>query len=165
MRDRVLGYRPTNYVVERPVCEFVNQPQIAGEKTAPISVSVQQLWHWAKSRKGDRDLMKVSRGKWSTISAVLLSLAALLFAAPASADQNDDVFVGELQRHGITFADRNAAIAAGHNMCAGLDKRQTPTSLVMNVVEATDLSAKDAGYLLGASVASYCPQHRGVVGN
>jgi Protein of unknown function (DUF732) len=101
----------------------------------------------------------------SAISAVLLSATALLFAAPASADQNDDVFVGALQRHGITFSDRNAAIAAGHNMCAGLDKRQTPRSLVLNVVEATDLSAKDAGYLLGASVAYYCPQYRGNVGN
>ena len=109
--------------------------------------------------------MKAIDWKRSTIAAVLLSAAALLFAAPASADQNDDVFVGALQRHGITFSDRNAAIAAGHNMCAGLDKRQTPTALVMNVVEATDLSARDAGYLLGASVAYYCPQHRGVVGN
>jgi hypothetical protein len=109
--------------------------------------------------------MKATLWKRPTSGAVALSVAALLFAAPASADQNDDVFVGALQRHGITFADRNAAIAAGHNMCAGLDKRQTPTSLVLNVVEATDLSARDAGYLLGASVAYYCPQHRGAVGN
>ena len=107
--------------------------------------------------------MKAIDWKRSTIAAVLLSAAALLFAAPASADQNDDVFVGALQRHGITFSDRNAAIAAGHNMCAGLDKRQTPTALVMNVVEATDLSARDAGYLLGASVAYYCPEHKGAV--
>ncbi|HEY3994857.1 MAG TPA: DUF732 domain-containing protein [Mycobacterium sp.] len=109
--------------------------------------------------------MKAIHWKRSTIGVIPLSVAALLFAGPASADQNDDVFVGSLQRHGITFADRNAAIAAGHNMCAGLDKRQTPTSLVMNVVAATDLSARDAGYLLGASVAYYCPQHRGAVGN
>jgi hypothetical protein len=36
---------------------------------------------------------------------------------------------------------------------------------MMEVVRTTDLSAKDAGYLLGASVASYCPQHKGVIDN
>ncbi|WP_231994743.1 DUF732 domain-containing protein [Mycobacterium sp. ACS4054] len=99
------------------------------------------------------------------VGAVTLAGAGLLFAAPASADQNDDAFIAEIQRSGIVFTDRGAAIAAGHNLCAGLDKGKTPTSLVLNVVRATDLSAREAGYLLGASVASYCPQHRAAVGN
>ncbi|OBG63251.1 hypothetical protein A5702_23075 [Mycobacterium sp. E3339] len=99
------------------------------------------------------------------VGAVMLAGGGLLFAAPASADQNDDAFIAEIQRSGIVFTDRGAAIAAGHNMCAGLDKGKTPTSLVLNVVRATDLSAHEAGYLLGASVASYCPQHRAAVGN
>ncbi|WP_231977645.1 DUF732 domain-containing protein [Mycobacterium sp. E2989] len=99
------------------------------------------------------------------VGAVMLAGGGLLFAAPASADQHDDAFIAEIQRSGIVFTDRGAAIAAGHNMCAGLDKGKTPTSLVLNVVRATDLSAHEAGYLLGASVASYCPQHRAAVGN
>lgn len=97
---------------------------------------------------------------WSTIGTVAMAAAGLLFAAPASADQNDDSFLAAIQRNGIAFGDRGAAIAAGHNMCAGLDKGKTPTSLVLSVVKATDLSAQAAGYLLGASVASYCPQHK-----
>ncbi len=101
---------------------------------------------------------------WSTAVAVALAGATVLFAAPASADQNDDSFIAEIQRNGVVFADRGAAIAAGHNMCAGLDKGRTPTSLVLNVVRATDLSAHEAAFLLGASVASYCPQHRAAVG-
>ncbi|OBG95373.1 hypothetical protein A5697_24725 [Mycobacterium sp. E3251] len=101
-------------------------------------------------------------GNWSTI--VALVGAAVFFAAPASADQKDDAFISEIQRNGIVFSDRGAAIAAGHNMCAGLDSGKTPTSLVLNVVRATDLSAHEAGYLLGASVASYCPQHRAAIG-
>ncbi|WP_082948352.1 DUF732 domain-containing protein [Mycobacterium sp. 852014-52450_SCH5900713] len=102
-------------------------------------------------------------GNWSAIVA-LAGGAAVFFATPASADQKDDSFISEIQRNGIVFTDRGAAIAAGHNMCAGLDSGKTPTSLVLNVVRATDLSAHEAGYLLGASVASYCPQHRGAIG-
>ncbi|MGD1208361.1 DUF732 domain-containing protein [Mycobacterium seoulense] len=100
----------------------------------------------------------------AAIGAVALAGSAVLFAAPASADQHDDAFIAEIQRNGVVFTDRGAAIAAGHNMCAGLDKGKTPTSLVLNVVRATDLSAHEAAFLLGAAVASYCPQHRAAVG-
>lgn len=89
-----------------------------------------------------------------------MATAAVLFAAPAEADQNDDSFLAAIQRDGIVFGDRGAAITAGHDVCAGLDKGKTPTSLVLSVVKATPLSVQEAGYLLGASVASYCPQHK-----
>jgi Protein of unknown function (DUF732) len=108
---------------------------------------------------------KSSVGKLSTIATVPLSAAALLFAPLAAADQGDDAFIASLQRHNIAFTDRGSAITAGHSMCSGLDRGQTPTSLMMSVVRATPLSAKDAGYLLGASVASYCPQHKGAIEN
>lgn len=109
--------------------------------------------------------MNAHVGNWSTIGAAVLAAgAALLFAAPASADQNDDSFIAEIQRDGIVFTDRGSAIAAGHNMCAGLDKGKSPSSLVLNVARSSYLSAHQAGYLLGASVASYCPQHRAAVG-
>ncbi|OBG83369.1 hypothetical protein A9X05_02250 [Mycobacterium sp. E3298] len=108
--------------------------------------------------------MNAHAGMWRIVGAASAG-AAVFFAAPASADQIDDSFLAEIQRNGIVFTDRGAAIAAGHNMCAGLDKGKSPTSLVLNVVRATDLSAHEAGYLLGAAVASYCPQHRAAIGN
>ncbi|OBG56992.1 MULTISPECIES: DUF732 domain-containing protein [unclassified Mycobacterium] len=108
--------------------------------------------------------MNAHAGMWRAVGAAAAG-AAVYFAAPASADQIDDSFLAEIQRNGIVFTDRGAAITAGHNMCAGLDKGKSPTSLVLNVVRATDLSAHEAGYLLGASVASYCPQHRATIGN
>ncbi|VAZ90605.1 DUF732 domain-containing protein [Mycobacterium pseudokansasii] len=102
---------------------------------------------------------KAELQKWSIISAILLSAAALIFATPAAADQTDDEFFGALKKHGIVFANRNAAIAMAHSMCAGLDKGQKPTLLVLSLMKNTDLSAHEAGYFLGASVASYCPQY------
>lgn len=85
---------------------------------------------------------------------------ALLCAGPASADPTDDAFVSALQRNGISFSDRNAAIAAGHSACSGLSKGQTRTFVVLSLVKNTDLNVRQSGYLLGASMASYCPQFK-----
>ncbi|WP_242657532.1 DUF732 domain-containing protein [Mycobacterium intracellulare] len=100
-------------------------------------------------------------GKWSTISAVLFLLASPLLAAPASADKTDRAFLAALQQHGIAFTDDDAAIATAHSVCDGLDQGQTRSSLALSLVKNTSLSAHEAGYFLGVSVASYCPQHNG----
>lgn len=100
------------------------------------------------------------RRKWRTSSAIVFCVAALEFAAPASADQTDDDFLAVLKRHGIAFANRDAAIATGHRVCTGLDADQTPANLILSLVKDTDLSAHEAGYFFGAAVNSYCPQYR-----
>ncbi|MCA2245842.1 DUF732 domain-containing protein [Mycobacterium sp. WUMAC-067] len=104
----------------------------------------------------------MSCGKWLTTS-VLLLVAALQFATPASADQTDDDFLAALRKHGIVFTNRDAAIATGHRVCSGLDADQTPANLILSLVKDTDLSAHVAGYFFGAAVNSYCPQHRPVI--
>lgn len=98
--------------------------------------------------------------KWLTASAIVLCVAALEFATPASADQTDDDFLAALKKHGIVFTNRDVAIAAGHKVCTGLDAGQTPANLILSLVKDTDLSAHVAGYFFGAAVNSYCPQYR-----
>lgn len=105
----------------------------------------------------------VGLGKSSTICAVLLSAAALLPAAPASADESDDAFIAALDNNGIDINDRNTAITMGHNVCAGLDKGQDSSVLVLKVINDTNLSARQAGYFVGVSVAAYCPQYKGTL--
>lgn len=100
------------------------------------------------------------RWKWLTTSAILLSAAALQFAPPVSADQTDDDFLAALKKHGIVFTNRDAAIAAGHRVCAGLDADQTLTNLILSLVKDTDLSAHVVSYFFGTAVTSYCPQYR-----
>lgn len=85
------------------------------------------------------------RWKWLTTSAILLSAAALQFAPPVSADQTDDDFLAALKKHGIVFTNRDAAIAAGHRVCAGLDADQTPANLILSLVKDTDLSVTSRG--------------------
>jgi hypothetical protein len=109
--------------------------------------------------------MHLGRGKSSAGCAVALSAAALLCAAPASADQMDDAFVAALAKNGIAMPDRDNAIATAHSVCAGFDKGEASTALAMGLVKDTDLSPKQAGYFVGVSVAAYCPQYKGKTDN
>jgi Protein of unknown function (DUF732) len=104
--------------------------------------------------------MKIRFWKWSTVWAVFLSAAALLSAAPASADQTDDAFVAALAKGGITTSDPNTAIAMAHRVCAGLDTNQPASALAMQLTKDADLSPKESGYFIGLSVAAYCPQNK-----
>jgi hypothetical protein len=107
--------------------------------------------------------MNVGRGTWSTFIAVLLSAAAPLSAAPASADQTDDAFIAALASQGIPI-DSNTAIQMGRNMCALLDQGTTRPLLAMKIMNDTNLSARQAGFFLGASTSAYCPQYRTTTG-
>src|ERR1700744_4584799 len=104
-------------------------------------------------------------GKWSTVCAVVLSAAALLSEAPASADPTDDAFVAALAKEGIVSTDRNATIAMAHTVCAGLDKTNKSAVLAMNLMRDTDLSLKQSSYFIGVSISAYCPQHIGLTDN
>lgn len=109
--------------------------------------------------------MNVGIGKCSKICAVLLSAAALFSAASASADPTDDAFVAALENYGIDTIGPDTAIAHGKAVCAGLDKGQDSSLLAMKLMNDTklNLSARQAGFFIGASVAAYCPQYRGSV--
>ena len=110
--------------------------------------------NWSSMRFG-------GKWKWSIVCAVLLSAAALLSAAPASADPTDDAFVAALAKDGITMPGPNTAIATGHTVCAELENNQNTSALAMSLMKDTDLSLKQSSYFIGASMSAYCPQHVG----
>jgi Protein of unknown function (DUF732) len=109
--------------------------------------------------------MNVGPKMWSTVCAILLSAAALLSAAPASADPTDDAFAAALAKEGITFPERNTAIATAHTVCAGLDQSNQSSLLAMKLMKDTDLSLKQSSYFIGASISAYCPQYIGRTDN
>ncbi len=111
--------------------------------------------------------MNVGPGKWkwSAVCAVLLSVAALFSAAPASADPTGDAFVAALANGGIGVTDRNSAIAAAHTVCAELDNNQNTSVLAMSLMKGTDLSLQQSSYFVGAAMSAYCPQYIGHTDN
>ena len=109
--------------------------------------------------------MNIGPSKWSTVRAVLLSAVALVSAASASADPSDDAFVAALANFGINIDGRDTVIAHGHAVCDGLDRGQDSSFLAMKLINdrQLDLTSRQAGFFIGASVAAYCPQYRGSV--
>lgn len=105
--------------------------------------------------------MSVSAGRSSTLCVVLLSVTALLFAPPASAEPTDDQFLGALSNYGIVVNDGNAAISMAHAVCAGLDKNPNSNLMAIKVSKEADLTPKQSGFFVGASIAAYCPQWKG----
>ena len=103
--------------------------------------------------------------KRSIPCAVLLFVAALFSAAPASADPNDGAFVDALAKGGIVFPDHNAAISIAHTVCAGLDQSAKTSLLAMKLMKDTDLSMRQSSYFIGAAIAAYCPQYVGHTDN
>ena len=116
-------------------------------------------------RRADIIHINVGPGKWATVCAVLLSAAALLSAAPASADPTDDAFVAALAKDGITMSGPNTAIAMAHTVCTELDNNQKTSVLAMSLMNDTNLSLKQSSYFIGVSIAAYCPQYIGRTDN
>jgi hypothetical protein len=90
----------------------------------------------------------------------LLSLVAV--AAPtAHADYAVDSsnFLGALTSKGITFASRQAAIAAGHEVCDELDQGKQASDVGNDVMTQTNLDGYHAGFFVGVSIAAFCPRH------
>jgi Protein of unknown function (DUF732) len=109
--------------------------------------------------------MPVDGTKRSIPCAVLLFVAALFSAAPATADPNDDAFVDALAKDGIVLGDQNAAIAMAHTVCTGLDQRTKPSLLAMKLMKETHLSMKQSSYFVGVAISAYCPQYVGHTDN
>ncbi|OBB85760.1 hypothetical protein A5760_07115 [Mycobacterium colombiense] len=103
-------------------------------------------------------------GKWSPACAMFLAGAALTLATPAAADDTDDAFIANLSNGGITMPDNGNAIAMAHAVCSGLEANPTAPMLAFVLARDTDLSPRQAGYFVGLSVATYCPQYKDRVG-
>ena len=94
------------------------------------------------------------------LAVALLSVVAV--AAPtAHADYAVDSsnFLGALTSRGITFASRQAAIAAGHEVCDELDQGRQASDIANDVMTQTNLDAYHAGFFVGVSIAAFCPRH------
>jgi len=101
----------------------------------------------------------------SLIAGLVLAVAPLSVigvAAPtAHADYAVDSsnFHGALSSRGITFASRQAATAAGREVCDELDRGMQASDVANNVMTQSDLDGYHAGFFVGASIAAFCPRH------
>ncbi|BCI83156.1 hypothetical protein MTY66_47810 [Mycolicibacterium sp. TY66] len=88
--------------------------------------------------------------------------AAVVLAAPAHADDDDAIFLQVIHHYGITFPTNASAVSAARFVCSQIDSGWTPAEVSMKVYNITNktVTADDAGYFVGASVAAYCPEYK-----
>ena len=87
----------------------------------------------------------------------LVTVAAPTVHADYAVDSSN--FLGALTSKGITFASRQAAIAAGHEVCDELDQGRQASDVGNDVMTQTNLDGYHAGFFVGVSIAAFCPRH------
>jgi hypothetical protein len=97
-------------------------------------------------------------------AASALGLAALTSAGVASASTVDDTFISVISDQGIQPPSTREAIGVAHDVCTVLDKGGDLVDAVSAVSDYTELGTEDSAFFVGASIATYCPEHEGLIG-
>jgi hypothetical protein len=101
----------------------------------------------------------------SLLTGLVLAFALLSVVAVAAPTAHADYavdssnFLGALSSRGITFTSRQAAIAAGHEVCDELDQGKQASDVGNDVMTQTNLDGYHAGFFVGVSIAAFCPRH------
>jgi Protein of unknown function (DUF732) len=101
----------------------------------------------------------------SLLTGLVLAFAVLGVVAVAAPTAHADYavesssFLGALTSRGITFASKQAAIAAAHEVCDELDQGKQASDVANNVMTLSNLDGYHAGFFVGASIAAFCPRH------
>jgi hypothetical protein len=100
--------------------------------------------------------------------AVLGVSMGVVFGVPAQADpgvdeppsnENNGVFLSDLQKVGIGYSDPNQAISAGQAVCACIHNGMSGLHLLKHLQETNpSLNENGAAQFATISAKSYCPQ-------
>lgn len=98
------------------------------------------------------------RGK--LIFSVVVAGAALAtgLAAPAYAEEADDIFVSVLDGEGIPYPTAEEAVLVANGVCAYMSEGNSLEDAVGEVMKETGLKLEQSGFFVGAAAASYCPE-------
>ena len=96
--------------------------------------------------------------------ASTLGLAAIASAGTAAASAIDDVFIDVITEEGIQPPSAEEAIGVAHDVCSVIDGGGDLYVAISSVSEYTELEFEDSAFFVGASIATYCPEHEGVIG-
>lgn len=97
-------------------------------------------------------------------AAAGLGLAALASAATAGASSADDTFITVISEEGIEPPSAEEAIGVAHDVCAVIDDGGDLFDAITAVSDYTELEFEDSAFFVGASIATYCPEHEAVIG-
>lgn len=109
-------------------------------------------------------MLRITTFVGTAAATAALGLAAFASAGVASAGTVDDTFITVITEQGIEPPSAKEAIGVAHDVCVVFDNGGDLVDAVSAVSEYTELEMEDSAFFVGASVASYCPEHEPVIG-
>lgn len=100
----------------------------------------------------------------TAVAAAALGVAALGTATTAGATTIDDSFINVISDQGIAFTSPAAAVEAGLVVCGLVDDGATPLEAAEVVYQESGLGHRNAGFFVGASIATFCPEYGDLIG-
>ena len=97
------------------------------------------------------------RGKIIVSAIVAAAGIAAFTAAPAFADETDDVFISVIQDEGIPFSTSDDAIALAQAVCDYVAAGQPAEQVAVEISGPANWSVEQSGFFVGAATQSYCP--------
>lgn len=92
------------------------------------------------------------------LGAAAVGLAvATAGTAGANGTANDEVFVAQLASQGIAFGSPRETVRQGQQVCAELGAGKSKVAVSLMMIRDAQLSARQAGYFVGAAAEAYCP--------
>jgi hypothetical protein len=98
------------------------------------------------------------RGKFMFSVVVAGAALATGLAAPAYAEEADDIFVSVLDGEGISYPSAEDAVLVANGVCAYMSEGNSLEDAVGEVMKETGLELEQSGFFVGAAAASYCPE-------
>lgn len=96
------------------------------------------------------------------IAAIVAGFVAAAAAPTANADPADDTYLRTLQQRGLSWAagQDQTMINVGHAVCTDFAGGDTMAQTTEDVKKSLGVGNNGAGSIVGAAVASYCPENR-----
>jgi Protein of unknown function (DUF732) len=99
------------------------------------------------------------RGKFLFAAVAAGAALATGLAAPAYADETDDIFISVLDEEGIPYTSASDAILVANGVCVFLSEGNTLADATVEVMNESGLGVEQSGFFVGAATAAYCPDH------
>ena len=118
---------------------------------------------WVTDNRRDSAMNRLTTIIGTAVATSALGLAAFASTGVASASTVDDTFISVISDEGIEAPSAKEAIGVAEDVCTILDKGGDLLDAVSAVADYTDLEFEDSAFFVGASIASYCPEHKAVI--
>jgi hypothetical protein len=82
---------------------------------------------------------------------------ALGTAAPALADENDDIFISVIDDEAIPYSSAENAIGLAKAVCEYAAAGQAPEQIAVEISGPANWTIEQSGFFVGAATQVYCP--------